>query len=177
MMEYQAFTEVEVRPHRVARAIPWSETCFGCNEAIPGGLGVRAYATEDGCIAGLCTAKETHMGFPGVIHGGILSTYFDEVLWHATRLADPETVAMTVEMAVHYLRPVRPGQKLRVIALPAKIEGRHIYVDGYMLLPDDRIACTARCHYVAVRRENTLNGEERQRLHHEQTEKIESIVF
>ena len=44
-------------------------------------------------------------------HGGILSTYFDEVLWHATRVQNPGTVAMTVEMTVHYMKPVHPGGK------------------------------------------------------------------
>lgn len=177
MMDYPVIGQVEVREHRVVKSIPWSETCFGCNEALPGGLGVRAYITEDGYVVGLCASRPEHTGFPGVTHGGILSTYFDEVLWHATRIQDPDTVAMTVEMNVHYMKPVYPGQQLRVVGLPAKIEGRHIYVDGYILLPDDQVACTARCHYVIVRAENGLNGEERDRIKHRQTAEIQSLVF
>ena len=176
-MDYPKIERVEVRAHKVAQRIPWSETCFGCNEALPGGLGVRAYVTEDGYVVGLCTTKPEHTGFPGVTHGGILSTYFDEVLWHATRVLDPGTVAMTVEMAMHYLKPVHPGQALRVVGLPAQIEGRHVYVDGYILLPDDSVACTARCHYVIVRAKNSLNEEEHVRIKHEQAEKIDSLVF
>lgn len=176
-MDYPKIEWVEVRRHKVVQRIPWSETCFGCNEALPGGLGVRAYVTEDGYVVGLCTTKPEHTGFPGVTHGGVLSTYFDEVLWHETRVLDPGTVAMTVEMAVHYMKPVHPGQELRVVGMPAKIEGRHVYVDGYMLLPDDSVACTARCHYVIVRAENGLNEEEHSRVMHEQTDQIDTLVF
>lgn len=176
-MNYPQMDSVEVRPHRVVRRIPWRETCFGCNGSLPGGLGVRAYVTEDGYVVGLCTTRPEHTGFPGVTHGGILSTYFDEVLWHATRVKDPNTVAMTVEMAVHYIRPVHPGQALRIVGLPAQIDGRHGYVDGYILLPDDSVACTGRCHYVIVRKESSLNEAESCRVMHEQTEEIRSIVF
>lgn len=74
-MDYPKIERVEVRRHKVVQRIPWSETCFGCNEALPGGLGVRAYVTEDGYVVGLCTTKPEHTGFPGVTHGGVLSTY------------------------------------------------------------------------------------------------------
>ena len=110
-MDYSKIEQIEVKAHKIAKCIPWSENCFGCNEALPGGLGVRAYVTEDDYVVGLCTTRPEHTGFPGVTHGGILSTYFDEVLWHATRVQNPGTVAMTVEMTVHYMKPVHPGGK------------------------------------------------------------------
>ena len=176
-MDYPKIEQIEVKAHKIAKCIPWSENCFGCNEALPGGLGVRAYVTEDDYVVGLCTTRPEHTGFPGVTHGGILSTYFDEVLWHATRVQNPGTVAMTVEMTVHYMKPVHPGENLRIVGMPAKSQGRHVYVDGYMLLPDDSVACTARCHYVVVREENSLNEEENSRIRHEQGKKVKSLIF
>ncbi len=176
-MDYPSFTHIDVREHTIRKPIPWSETCFGCNAALPGGLGVRAYETEDDYIVGLCTPRQEHIGFPGITHGGILTVYFDEVLWHATRVHRPDTVAMTVEMAVHYLHPVHPGDALRVVALPEQVDGRHIYVDGYILLPDNSLACTARCHYVVVKSENALNEDEVTRIKHIDHTDLKCIVF
>ena len=98
--------EHEVREHKVVEQIPWRETCFGCNDGASEGVGMRAYVTGDGYVVGLCRAKTAHQGFPDTVHGGIIATYFDEVLWHATRVGDSETIAMTVEIKVTYLRPV-----------------------------------------------------------------------
>ncbi|MGN0159541.1 MAG: PaaI family thioesterase [Brotaphodocola sp.] len=158
--------EYEIREHRIKESIPWSETCFGCNGGTNEGIGMRAYISEDDYVVGICDTKELHQGFPGVIHGGIVGTYLDEILWHATRLKNPDLIAMTVEMTVRYKKPVRPGMRLRVVAEPAKFDGRHIYVNGYILLPDDTIAATAETHYIEVRQDAPLNQEERTRQKH-----------
>ena len=74
-MDYSKIEQIEVKAHKIAKCIPWSENCFGCNEALPGGLGVRAYVTEDDYVVGLCTTRPEHTGFPGVTHGGTESGY------------------------------------------------------------------------------------------------------
>lgn len=165
-MEYQK-KEFDIKEHCIIKSIPWSETCFGCNDGPNEGIGMRAYISEDGYVVGLCETKESHQGFPGVIHGGLVGTYFDEVFWHATRLHQPDLVAMTVEMTTQYQKPVRPGMKLRIVAEPARFEGRHIYVTGYLLLPDDEVAAAAEIHYVTVRSDNPLLEEEAVRIKYE----------
>lgn len=159
--------EFELKEHRMIKSIPWSETCFGCNDGPNEGIGMRAYISDDGYVVGVCETKALHQGFPGVIHGGLVGTYFDEVFWHATRLQNPDLIAMTVEMTTYYRKPVRPGMKIRIIAEPAKFEGRHIYITGYLRLPNDEIAATANIHYVTVRPENSLQRDEWSREKHE----------
>lgn len=177
-MEYQK-KEFNIQEHNIIKSIPWSETCFGCNNGSNEGIGMRAYISEDDYVVGICKTKESHQGFPGVIHGGLVSTYFDEVFWHATRLHNPNLVAMTVEMTIQYQKPVRPGKKLRIVAEPARFEGRHIYVTGYLLLPDDEVAATAEIHYVTVRPENPLFHEEPMRIKHktEMKQNLRNIRF
>lgn len=163
----------EITEHRVVQQIPWSETCFGCNGGPNTGIGMRAFITEDGYVVGLCQAKGGHQGFPDTVHGGIIATYFDEVLWHATRLKDPGLLAMTVEMTTEYRKPVPIGSRLRVVAEPAVFNGRHIYISGYLLLPDDTVAAVTKTHYITVRKENILNQTEPVRIKY--TEKIKDL--
>lgn len=175
-MGYQ-IKEYEVKERRIKETVPWSETCFGCNGGINEGIGMRAYISEDGYVVGICDAKPSHQGFPGVIHGGIVGTYLDEVLWHATRIYDPNLVAMTVEMTVRYQKPIRPGMCIRIVAEPAQFEERHIYVNGYILLPDDTVAATATVHYVAIRQDNQLNHDEAVREKHSSEAETEIMTI
>lgn len=143
-----------MKEHKVIYQFPSSDTCFGCNDGPAEGTGVRAFLTEDGYVVCKLRTKECHQGFPEVTHGGIISTYFDEVLWFATLVEDPNVSAMTVEMNIKYRKPIPTGTEIRIIANPAVIEGRHYYVDGYILLPDGEIAVTAKTHYIALKRDN-----------------------
>lgn len=170
--------EQEIKTHQIKQAIPWSETCFGCNGGPNEGIGMRAFITEDGYIVGVCKTKEAHQGFPGVLHGGIIGTYFDEVFWHATRVQNQDLLAMTVEMNVRYHKPVGLGVDVRIVAEPARFEGRHVYVKGYLLLPDEQIAATAEVHYIQIRQNHELNDSEPVREKHNQVElQIKSIRF
>lgn len=173
--------EIEKRSiteHRIVQQIPWRETCFGCNGGPNQGIGMRAFITEDGYIVGICRTKASHQGFPDNIHGGMIATYFDEVLWHATCLKDPGLIAMTIEMTTKYFRAVSVGIELRVVAEPAVFEGRHIYVHGYLLLPDDTVAAVSLIHYLAVRQEHILNRTEPVRIKYaDRLQKPESIRF
>jgi acyl-coenzyme A thioesterase PaaI-like protein len=156
----------EVKEHHIKEQIPWSETCFGCNGGANQGIGMRSYITEDGYVVGVCHTKSGHQGYPDTVHGGLVATYFDEVLWHATRLADPDLIAMTVEMNTRYFKPVPVDTDVRIVGEPAVIDGRHIHVDGYLLLPDNTVAATASIHYITVRKEHTLNQTEPARIKH-----------
>lgn len=153
-----------VKEHKITEWIPWSETCFGCNDGMNEGIGMRCGITEDGYVVGFCRTKTGHQGFPNTVHGGLVSAYLDEVLWHATRQEKPDTIAMTVEMTVRYFRPVDIGADIRVIAEPAEREGRHIYVNGYVLLSDNTVAATARIHYVTVRQNSERMHAEKERI-------------
>lgn len=151
-MSAERNVKAETKEHTVTGQIPWSETCFGCNGGPNEGVGLRLAVTDDGYVACRYFTKECHQGFPGFVHGGIIASYFDEVLWGQTVILAPEASAMTVEMNIRYLSAVKTGQEIRVIAKPAKVEGRHIYVEGFLLLPDDTVAVTAKAHYITVKR-------------------------
>ncbi|KAK2613246.1 hypothetical protein N8I77_000170 [Diaporthe amygdali] len=93
-------------------------------------------------IKGLITLGNNLDGHPGICHGGIVATIFDEVLGYAapggrlhgegenTRAPVPSYV--TAYLNTTYLRPVRTPGTILVIARTTKAEGRKIWVEASM---------------------------------------------
>ncbi len=148
---------MEMKEHKIVRAIPLDENCFATHDKPSEGVGLRVYVTEDDHVVGLCKTKKCHQGYENTIHGGIISTYFDEVLWYATVVEDINTVAMTAEMTVRYLKAIPVEENIRIVAKPMRQEGRHMYVDGFILREDGKVAAEATCHFIVVKSEHELN--------------------
>ncbi|KAI3401471.1 hypothetical protein diail_10905 [Diaporthe ilicicola] len=93
-------------------------------------------------IKGLITLGHNLDGHPGVCHGGIVATIFDEVLGYAApggRLhgegedgGAPVSAYVTAYLNTTYLRPVRTPGTVLVVAQTTKVEGRKIYVEASM---------------------------------------------
>lgn len=144
--------------HKVIKAIPLDQNCFATHDGPSEGVGLRMYITEDDYVVGLCKTKKCHQGYEDTVHGGIISTYFDEVLWYATTVSEDELVTMTVEMTVRYLKPLMTGQDIRIIAEPMTVEGRHVYVNGYILDQNDQKVAEAKAHFIAVKADHHINN-------------------
>ena len=69
-----------------------------------------------------------YQGGPGFIHGGIVATVLDEVMSKVSRFSD--VTAVTAELRVEYLRPIRVDQELFVEAFSTRQEGRQLYNEG-----------------------------------------------
>jgi uncharacterized protein (TIGR00369 family) len=90
-----------------------ASSCFVCGASNPIGLRVR-FSREGQRVIGEFTPSDLHVGFTGVVHGGILAAVLDDAL-AAVGYYDGEPT-VTARLAVRYRRPVRPGQRLRVEA-------------------------------------------------------------
>jgi len=146
-----------MKEHKILRAIPLDENCFATYDGPSEGVGLRMYITEDDYVVGLCRVKKCHQGYDGIAHGGIISTYFDEVLWYATTVDDEQLVSVTVEMTVKYLKSLPVGENIRIIAEPMRRDGRHLYVDGFILREDNQVAAKASAHFLVVKEEHELS--------------------
>ena len=90
-----------------------ASSCFVCGSSNP--IGLRVTFVHDGQrVIGEFTPSDLHVGFTGVVHGGILAAVLDDAL-AAVGYYDGEPT-VTARLAVRYRRPVRPGQRLRVEA-------------------------------------------------------------
>jgi uncharacterized protein (TIGR00369 family) len=128
------FAPGESRPHmRIPAALrPFSLTAGPAlrnpdRVPVPPLVFVREDGREAVCVAyvgrGVC-------GHPGVVHGGLVATLFDEALAGACFRALPGGTGMTARLEVDYRKPVRAGQFLVVRCEVESIEGRKAWVKG-----------------------------------------------
>ena len=72
-------------------------------------------------MIGEFTPSDLHVGFAGVVHGGIVAALLDDALAAVGYYEGEPTV--TARLAVRYRQPVRPGQRLRVEAAETSRKG------------------------------------------------------
>ena len=165
-----------MKEHKIVKAIPLDDNCFATHEKECEGVGLKVYVTDDKHVVGLVKTKTCHQGYEGTIHGGIISTYFDEVLWYATIVDDEDTLAVTAELTVKYLKAVPVEEDIWIIAKPMRRDGRHIYVDGYILLSDGRVAAEATAHFIVVKPGHAV-GDSEVMLYYSDDEMPETAEF
>jgi len=96
------------------KELPHTRGCFVCGEANPLGLKLR-FHTDGREVRSRFTAGAEHIGFKGVVHGGLIGTVLDEAMVWAVGVRT-KRFAFCAEMTVRYLSPARPGMALEVLA-------------------------------------------------------------
>lgn len=112
--------------------LPRYETCFVCGDPArnPHSLRLRSYLDpESGLVSAAFTPREGQEGYPGVVHGGILTSLLDEVsIWAASYAA--RSFCVTRELRTKFFRAARPGAPLRLSARVTEHRQRLITVVG-----------------------------------------------
>jgi acyl-coenzyme A thioesterase PaaI-like protein len=112
------------------------QQCFACGQQNLYGLHMRFFREGDTIISDF-QPHEEHQGFPGVLHGGVIATLFDETLNRTSLLAEHSTWTMTARLEVRYRRYVPYGPLLRVKAWLDMQRGRMIQAHGALMLAED----------------------------------------
>jgi uncharacterized protein (TIGR00369 family) len=97
--------------------------CFGCGGA--NALGMQlAFEQDDSThrIRGVFRIGAQYQGGPGFVHGGIVATLLDEVMAKVNRFE--KDIAVTAELTVEYLKPVRVEQEVTVEGWEVERNGR-----------------------------------------------------
>ncbi len=102
--------------------------CFGCRGTGDGGLGLDVRAGEGAEVTGEIVVDPAFEGGPGVIHGGVLSSVFDEVMGFSAKLLALEVV--TAHLEVDFRSPVPVRSALTVRARVDGVLGRKLYASA-----------------------------------------------
>lgn len=94
--------------------LPHTRSCFVCGESNASGLNLR-FATDGREVRTHFTPRPEHIGFKGVVHGGILATLLDEVMAWAC-VAQTKRFAFCAELNVRFIKPAQPGTELLATA-------------------------------------------------------------
>src|ERR1700683_436903 len=97
--------------------------CFGCGGANARGMQL-AFEQDDATrrIRGVFRIGAEYQGGSGFVHGGIVATLLDEVMAKVNRFE--KDIAVTGEMTVEYLKPVRVEEEVTVEGWEVERNGR-----------------------------------------------------
>jgi uncharacterized protein (TIGR00369 family) len=123
--------------------------CFGCGEGNPRGMHLQ-FERDDRRqrVVGRFSLGEEYQGATGFVHGGIIATVLDEVMSKVSRFFDVR--AVTAELTVEYLKPVRVGQELLVEGFNARRDGRQLYHEGEIRDAAGTLLARGRGRFVVV---------------------------
>lgn len=135
--------------------LPHTPNCLVCGRSNPHGLHLALHVEPaTGIVTTTFTPTADHIGFEGIIHGGILATVLDEAMvWAATWSG--KRFCVCGEMNVKFKESATAGQPITVIAKIDQARRRLITTTGeirrasdnvllagasgkYVPLPDDR---------------------------------------
>lgn len=123
--------------------------CFGCGQQQVGGLQMKMTVSGPQEVLGRFLVRAEHQGAPGLIHGGVLSAAFDEVLG-ATNwlLAAP---AVTARLETDFRKPVPVDSEVVIRANVDRVDGRKVHVQATAFIEgrDDEVAA-ARALFIRV---------------------------
>ena len=123
--------------------------CFGCGGANPRGLHLAFDRDEPRQrIVGRFRIPADFQGGGGFLHGGIIATVLDEAMSKVSRFSGVR--AVTAELTVEYLKPIRVDQEIFVEGFSARQEGRQLYHEGEIRNAEGVLLARGRGRFVIV---------------------------
>ncbi len=125
--------------------------CFACGEQQPNGLHLRVFAAEGVEVTAAFEVGPAHQGAPGLVHGGLLTLAFDEVMGSLHWLM--RVPAVTGRLETDFLKPVPVGRTVHFSARCVGVHGRKLYhrAEGRLDGPDGPLVGRAAALFVEVR--------------------------
>ncbi|MGI6783531.1 MAG: PaaI family thioesterase [Aminivibrio sp.] len=132
--------------------LPRSKGCFVCGspEENSRSLGVDIFwdgENERTVIKFL--PDSTWCGYEGIVHGGIIASIFDDAMAWAARQAAGGW-AVTGEMSVRYLRPVKAGMEYTAEGRVSKQSGRRLTTEAALTGEDGKRAAEATALFIKM---------------------------
>ena len=124
--------------------------CYGCGSRNPEGLHIH-FEVEGRRVTGQFTARETHVGYPGVAHGGIAASVLDEAMGWAMYAAG--AWAMTARMEVKYRKPLPLEREVTVTAEVVRERGRVLDAVAQIRGSGGAVLAEAKAMFVRIPRE------------------------
>ena len=95
------------------KELPHTHTCFVCGESNPTGLKLR-FHTDGRVVEARFVPRPEHIGFKGVVHGGLIATVLDEIMVWACAVQTRQ-FSYCAELTVRFQNPLRPGEEVLAV--------------------------------------------------------------
>jgi uncharacterized protein (TIGR00369 family) len=118
------------------------------------GFGVQfSHSHENNSYTAKFTFSEHHQGPPFIAHGGAIAALLDEAITAAVA-QDVGLPAFTVQLDISYRAPVYLGTEVTIVGQVLKIEGRKVFAQAQVILPDGTIATEAKGLFIRINTES-----------------------
>ena len=132
--------------------------CFGCGGANARGMQLAFEQDDDRrCITGKFRIGTEYQGGSGYLHGGIIALLLDEAMGKACRFHGEH--AVTADLRVEFLRPIRVDQDIVVEGFIARREGRQLYHEGEIRSAAGELLARGQGRFVVIDREQYRRGQ------------------
>lgn len=107
---------------------------------MPEHFGIRIVSAEKDKVVGEINADERHLNGRGIVHGGALMAFADDLGGQVARLnIAPEMSTTTIESKSNFFRASPPG-KITGVAVPIHVGRRTIVVETRIFNGDGKLA-------------------------------------
>jgi len=139
------------------QVLPHTHSCFVCGESNPSGLKLR-FETDGRIVQTRFTPRPEHVGFKGVVHGGILSTLLDEIMVWACAV-QTKRFAYCAELNVRFVHAARPGGEILATAeLTANRRDRIFEASGELKTSTGQLLAAATGRFLRSNRPTWRDG-------------------
>lgn len=127
---------------------PNSRMCFLCGIENPIGLKLTFYTDDEGRCIARYQPKPEHQGYPGQLHGGIVSALLDETMGRV--MAPQDKWAMTGRLEIRFRKPVPLDQELTILGELTRNRSRAYEARGEIQLADGTTLIKGEGMYVYI---------------------------
>lgn len=123
--------------------------CFGCGGANDAGMLLTfEQDNENRRIVGKFVLGDRYQGGGGMLHGGIIALLLDEAMGKVSRFRD--ALAVTAEMNIDFLKPIRVDQEIVVEAFETAQRGRNLFHMGEIRDSAGQVLARGRARFVIL---------------------------
>lgn len=130
------------------KSLPRYPLCFVCGRDNACGLDMTFYKDGD-TITARFIGEERHIGYPGQLHGGLISAMLDEAMGWAAVCARGR-MAYSGEITIRFNRPLPPGTEVKVKAWLEEDRKRLLIARGQIEDGDGNIYARGRGKYFPI---------------------------
>jgi uncharacterized protein (TIGR00369 family) len=136
--------------HEVKSAQNVSRMCVVCGVENTAGLKGRFFAVDGAELVGVFRPLVEHQGYPGRMHGGMVSAILDETIGRAVSISEEQTWGVTIEFTIKFRKPVPLDREVKAIGRITRDSRRIFEGTGEIVLDDGTIAAEAQGKYMKM---------------------------
>ena len=118
--------------------------CIVCSFTNGNGLHLEFDVADDGSVTAIFQGDDAFEGYPGMVHGGVISSILDGAMGHC--MFARGQAAVTVEMTIRFRHPVITGHEATVLARITRFS-HPLYLLEAEIIQDGKVKATAKGKY------------------------------